>query len=59
MFRNLGGMVINIANWWVDECTQTANPQTAAERARWNDRRTMEQRYNFRVMGFSKYHGKP
>ncbi|MCL1844885.1 MAG: extracellular solute-binding protein [Defluviitaleaceae bacterium] len=47
--RDLGGMVINIANWYQDECTETVEPTNAAERARWDDRRAMEERYNFRV----------
>jgi len=47
--RDLGGMEINIAQWFTDECTCTAEPVSAAERARWDDRREMEERYNFKI----------
>ena len=47
--RDLGGMEINIVNWWSDSCTDTADPQSAAERAMWDNRREMEERYNFRM----------
>ncbi|MCL2355891.1 MAG: extracellular solute-binding protein [Defluviitaleaceae bacterium] len=47
--RNLGGMEINIAQWFQDECTETADPGSAPERARWDDRRAQEERYNFRM----------
>jgi len=48
--RDLGGMVINIANWWTDECTETADRDTSiSARARWDDRQAMEERYNFRI----------
>ena len=47
--RDLGGMEIVIATWWVEECTDTADPPSAPERARWDDRRAMEERFNFRI----------
>ncbi|MCL2048651.1 MAG: extracellular solute-binding protein [Defluviitaleaceae bacterium] len=47
--RDLGGMVINIATWWSDVSTDTVEPRSAAERARWEDRRAMEERYNFKI----------
>ena len=47
--RDLGGRVITIGTWWVEECTATADPQSAPDRARWNDRRAMEERYNFTI----------
>lgn len=47
--RDLGGMKINVAQWWVDDCTETIEPETFSERARWDDRRAMEERYNFRM----------
>ncbi|MCL1842367.1 MAG: extracellular solute-binding protein [Defluviitaleaceae bacterium] len=47
--RDLGGKQINIVTWWEENCTATAEPVTAAMRARWDDRRAMEQRYNFRI----------
>ncbi|MCL1843437.1 MAG: extracellular solute-binding protein [Defluviitaleaceae bacterium] len=52
--RDLGGMQINIANWWVEDCTATVEPDTAAMRARWDDRRAMEERYNF-TMAYVRY----
>lgn len=47
--RDLGGFEINIANWWTDDCTDTVEADTASLRARWDDRREMEERYNFRM----------
>jgi hypothetical protein len=47
--RDLGGMQINIANWWTDECTETIEPESFAQRARWDDRRDQEELYNFRM----------
>ncbi|MCL2224575.1 MAG: extracellular solute-binding protein [Defluviitaleaceae bacterium] len=48
--RDLGGMVINIATWWADECTETADRDVSiSARARWDDRQAMEERYNFRI----------
>ncbi|MDR0271884.1 MAG: copper amine oxidase N-terminal domain-containing protein, partial [Clostridiales bacterium] len=51
--NDLGGMVINIGNWWSDECTETFSPSlnsySEATIARWNDRRVQEQLYNFRI----------
>jgi len=54
--RDLGGMEINIATWWADECTDTIEPRSFAERARWDDRREMEKRYNFK-MRYVRYGG--
>jgi ABC-type glycerol-3-phosphate transport system substrate-binding protein len=47
--RDLGGMEINIATWWTEDCTETADPQSVSMRARWDDRQAMEERYNFRI----------
>jgi len=47
--RDLGGQIINIATWWVEDCTETAEPDSVSMRARWDDRRAMEERYNFRI----------
>jgi len=47
--RDLGGLQINIAQWWTDECSDTIEPDSFAERARWDDRRALEERYNFRM----------
>ncbi|MCL2386387.1 MAG: extracellular solute-binding protein [Defluviitaleaceae bacterium] len=52
--RDLGGMEINIATWWVEEDTATADPQSAAMVARWADRAAMEDRYNF-TMRYVRY----
>jgi ABC-type glycerol-3-phosphate transport system substrate-binding protein len=42
-------MEITIATWWVEDCTDTADPQSVPMRLRWDDRRAMEERYNFRI----------
>jgi len=48
--QDLGGITINMANWWTDECTATANRDLSiSARARWNDRQAMEERYNFKM----------
>jgi ABC-type glycerol-3-phosphate transport system substrate-binding protein len=40
---------INIATWWASECTDTIEPVSFTERARWDDRREMEQKYDFKI----------
>ena len=47
--RDLGGLEIRIVNWTREGCTETADPESAAMRARWDDRADMEERYNFRI----------
>ena len=46
---DFGGVEIIIGNRWGFWCTDTAVPQTAEEDARLNDRRYVQQRYNFRI----------
>ncbi|MCL1885095.1 MAG: extracellular solute-binding protein [Defluviitaleaceae bacterium] len=52
--RDLGGREINIATWWVEECTATVEPTSFSERARWDHRSEMEERYNF-TMRYVRY----
>ena len=47
--RDLGGSNFRIVTWWTEGCTETADPDSASMRARWDDRAEMEQRYNFRM----------
>ncbi|MDR0273478.1 MAG: extracellular solute-binding protein [Clostridiales bacterium] len=56
--RDLGGMVINIANWWADGETATIEPNSITERARWDDRREQEELYNFtmREVRYGSWH---
>ncbi|MCL2357171.1 MAG: hypothetical protein FWC70_08445 [Defluviitaleaceae bacterium] len=48
--------IFTIATWLHDECSCTADPQTAAARARWDDRRLMEARHNFKIR-YERYGG--
>jgi len=52
--RGLGGMVIVMANWWDNSCTETVNwdELTEAEYRRWQDRVMMENRHNFRIINY-------
>jgi ABC-type glycerol-3-phosphate transport system substrate-binding protein len=54
--RGLGGLEINIANWWTDECTQTADPESFSQRVRWDHRAEVEEEYNF-TMRYVRYGG--
>jgi len=54
--HDFNGKNIIIATWWAQENTETANPQTASDRARWEHRLEMEERYNFQIQ-YVQYDG--
>jgi hypothetical protein len=54
--EGLGGLEINIANWWTDESVATADPESHSMRVRWDHRADMEEQYDF-TMRYVRYGG--